>query len=209
MAQLQWEKLNQQEAVRVLDQLSARPDAIVFSRAVTEVSKRNLSFYSRYRLCRLINFATMPTFSMTYLTDGTDFIGIDGTPGLIYAVNRKDPIALTEANVVDYIEFFFSSVQGLDGDVFLIKDPKHMPFMDILTPEQRQGFTGCFQPVRISTDSTGTFEVNATVYYGGGLIKAVVQVTPEGKISFHDQSLLLSGIHFPHNPHSQSWLEGQ
>lgn len=207
MAEPQWKKLEREQAHRVLDQLGAQNDTVVFSRNVTEVSWRDLPFYSTYRLCRLVNYATMPTFTMLYLSNGQEYVAVDGTPGPIYAVNRKDPIALNESNIISYLEFFFVHVAGADGDVFLIKDPARLPFMDSLDPTQQQTLASCFQPLRITRDALGNFEVPATLYYGGGLMRATILITPEGRISFHDQSLLLSGIHFPANPDGQTWLE--
>jgi len=208
MAHPQWTRLDRDSAHRVLEHLSASSDAIVFSKSVTEVSWRALPFYTNYRLYRLVNYATMPTFTMLYLSNDEEFIAIDGTQAPIYAVNRKDPIHLTEINVVPYLEFFFANVQGGEGDVFLIKDPAAMPFMDILAVEQQQSIIGCFRALRIAADPMRNLEVSATVYYGGSLVSATILVTSEGKISFHDQSLLLSGIHFPESPYAQTWLEG-
>ena len=209
MAQTQWIRMNREQAGRVLNQLSSRKDTVVFSRDVTDVSWRGLPFYANYRLCRLTNYATMPTFTMTYLTDGTEYISLDGTANPIYTVDEKDPLLLTEANVIPYLEFFFSNVQGSEGDVFLIRDPHKMPFMDSLDTAQRQSIVQSFIPASVAFDSTlNAYKVNGTLHYGGVLMAAAIVVMPDGKISFQEQRLLLTGIHFPDSPYSQAWLEG-
>jgi hypothetical protein len=209
MAQTQWIRMNREQAQRVLGQLSNRKDAVVFSRDVTEVAWRGLAFYNNYRLCRLINYATMPVFTMVYLTDGTDYIQLDGTANPIYTVDEKDPLMLNEENVIPYLEFFFSNVQGSEGDVFLIRDPHKMPFMDTLSAQQRQSVIDSFRPASVAFDPTeNAYKVSGTLHYGGSLLASMIVVATDGRISFQEQSLLLSGIHFPDSPYNHAWVEG-
>lgn len=204
-----WTRLNRDDAHQVLNRLSGTRDAVVFSKEATEVSWRSLPFYSKYKLYRLINYATMPTFSLTYLSDGDDFITLDGTANPIYTINEKDPIRLNEMNAINYLDFFFGNVQGSEGDVFLIKDPKKLPFLSALTREQRESVYSGFVPVQVAQNAAANnFRVTGTLYYGGGLISSTIILMADGKLTFQDQSLLLNGIYFPYNPYSQSWLEG-
>ncbi len=204
-----WTRLKREEAHEILGKLSGHPDAVVFSKEATEVSFRKLPFYSNYKLYRLVNYATMPTFSMMYLSNGEEFISIDGTAMPIYAVNGKDPIRINEMNVIPYLDFFFSNVQGSEGDVFLIKDPRKMPFMDSLSANQQQSVLTSYKPLKVSNDTVvNVFRVMGTIYYGGGLLSTTINVTPDGKLSFQEQNLLLSGIYFPYSPYSQNWIEG-
>lgn len=209
MAQTQWIKLNQEQAGRVLTQLSGQRDAVAFSRDVTEVAWRGLAFYNNYRLCRLVNYATMPVFSMVYLTDGNEYIQLDGTANPIYTADEKDPLLLNEENVVSYLEFFFSNVQGSEGDVFLIRDPHKLPFMGSFSAAQRQSIIDSFKPVSVSFDpAENAYKISATLHYGGTLLAATISVAADGKISFQEQKLLLSGIHFPSSPYTEAWAEG-
>lgn len=204
-----WTRLNREQAHKVLDKLSGHKDAIVFSKEATEVSWRSLPFYSHYKLYRLVNYATMPTFSLMYLSNDEEFITVDGTAGPIYGVNDKDPIRLNEMNVVPYLDFFFSNVQGSEGDVFIIKDPRKMPFMDSLSEGQQQSVVSCFKPLSVTVDTVQhSYKISGTLYYGGGLLSSTIIVAHDGKLSFQDQALLLTGIHFPYSPYGQMWLEG-
>lgn len=204
-----WTRLSREQAHQVLDKLAGNKDAVVFSKEATEVSWRSLPFYSSYKLYRLINYATMPTFSMQYLSNEQEFLTVDGTANPIYTVNEKDGIRLNEMNVIPYLDFFFSNVQGSEGDIFLIKDPRRMPFLDSLTEGQQQSVISSFRPLKVAYDAAlHVHRVSGTIYYGGGLISATILVSPDGKLDFQEQSLLLTGIHFPYSPYSQHWLEG-
>lgn len=205
-----WTRLTRDQAHRVLHQLGDQPDAVVFSKEATEVAWRTLPFYSHYRLYRLINYATLPTFTMMYLSNGEEFIPLDGTANPLYTVNEKDPVQISEKNVVDYLNFFFNNVQGSEGDIFLIKDPRKMPFIDALNAQQRQDVINSFKTMQVTKqENPSACRVNCTLYYGGGLIASTILVTPDGKLSFHAQSLLMSGLHFPEGLYdSRSQMEG-
>lgn len=207
--QQSWNRLAKDDAHAVLRKLSGQKDAIVFSKEATEVATRNLPFYTKFKLYRLVNYATMPTFSMTYLSNGIDFIPLDGTANPIYAINDRDNIRLNEMNVVPYLDFFFTNVQGSEGDVYLIKDPKKMHFLDSMTSKQREAVENSFRPLSVQQDGAANlYRIKGTLYYGGSLIASIIQVFPDGQLAFQEQSLLLSGIHFPYNPYAQHWVEG-
>lgn len=204
-----WIRLKREEAHQVLDRLSGNRDAVVFSRDATEVTSRDLPFYSTHRLYRLVNYATMPTFSMLYLSNGEEFMPLNGTAIPLYAANDKAPIRLTADTVTAYLEFFFSNVQGSEGDIFLITDMDKMPFLSGMSPAQQASLRTNFQPMAVTAErTTGPFRVTATLCYGGGLMAATILVMANGRLSFENQQLLMTGIHFPYSPYSQPWLDG-
>ena len=195
---MQWTRLKREQAAEMITKMGAAADAIIFSKDVTEVAFKTLPFYSRYKLLRLTNYATMPSFTMQYLSDDKRFIPLDGTAAPVYEANDTDHIRLTEDNIVEYLDFFFSHVQGADGDIYLIKDPKKLPFIGSLTQEQQQSIIKSHKPLRVYDDVIPhSFRVSGTLYYDGSLISATVHADPDGKLSVFDQTLLLQGIHFP------------
>jgi hypothetical protein len=74
----------------------------------------------------------------------------------------------------------------------------------------RQGVIGAFKPLRVTRDEVKSItRVSGTIYYGGSLLAATIAVGPDGRLTFEDQSLLLSGVYFPPTDTlNQSWLEG-
>ncbi len=208
MSQPQWTRLSPEQAHKTLDLLVARKDALVFSREYTEVATATLPFYTNYWLLRLVNYATMPTFTMTYLSDGTNFLALDGTANPIYTANEKNPIQLTEENVVAYLEFFFSNVQGSEGEALIIKDPARSAFMNTLTSDQRTQATAHIRPVTVAKDSAGMLRVRTALYYGHELIASTIMVQGDGKMSFQDQRPLLSGLYVPAAIYAQARADG-
>lgn len=209
MAQRPWTKLDRGQAQDVLQHLAERRDAVVFSKEYTEVSYYTLPFYTHYHLYRLINYATMPTFTMTYLSNGQEYIRLDGTANPIYTVNEKDPITLNEMNVIPYLEFFFSNVQGSEGDVFLMTDQRKMPpGMRSLSPVLQKSIADKFKTLAVSS-AAPDLKVSGTLYYGGSLIATTIIVDPSGKITFQDQSVLTSGMYVPETPYEsrRAWFD--
>lgn len=204
-----WTRLTRENAHAVLGKLSDRKDAVLFTRETTEVTTRALPFYTRFQIYRLVNYATMPVFTLLYLSDGEEFIPLDGSSAPLYDVNARDPIHLNEMNVIPYLEFFFSNVHGADGEVALIKDPHKAPFLEMLSPEQKERIASTFHPLRVGRDAaTGNYKVTGTLLYGGAIVSAAIAVTPEGNLTFQEQTLLLSGLYFPPDPYGHAWLEG-
>jgi hypothetical protein len=204
-----WNRMGREDAAKTLDRLGTQRDAVIFSRETTEVSWRPLPFYLSYRLYRLINYATMPVFTQYYLSNGTEFFPIDGSAAPIYEANSRDRVKITETTIIPYLDFFFANVQGSEGEVYLVKDPRRMPFLESLSMDQRQGVIGAFRPLKVSRDDAKNLvRVSGTICYGGSLLAATIAVASDGRLTFEDQSLLLSGIHFPPDPLNQSWLEG-
>lgn len=204
-----WTRLDKEQARHVLNKIGSQPNAMLFTQETTEVSVCALPFYKSYKLYKASNYATMPIFTLLYLSNGMEFVPIDGTANPIYLVNDKDRIQLSERTVIPYLDFFFAHVQGSEGDVYIIKDPRKMPFLDSFSQVQQRSVIGCFKPLTIVSDPVSrSYNVSGTIYYGGGLIASTIKVAHDGKLSFLDQSMLMSGIHFPQSPYRQEWLEG-
>ncbi len=202
-----WKQLTKENASAVLDKIGNDPHAIVFSKEFTEIAWDELSFYPRFDLYRLVNFATMPSFSMEYISDGKAFLPLDGTANPIYAINDEAPISLTKNNVVEYLDFFFSRVRGSDGDILLIKSPDDMPFLDSLDPAQQKSVRDSFKPLHIEDGNVpGQFIVHGTLFYSGCLISAILRVSSDGRLSFIERDMLLRNISFPQNTVSYYWM---
>ena len=189
--------------------IGAQADAAVFSKQLTEVTCRILPFYNRFKLYRLTNYATMPCFTMDYLGSEAEdkFYTLDGLANTLYDVNDHDGIELSADTVVPYIDFFFAQVQGPDGDIYLIKSPEGLPMLGSLPQNQQDSVREHFVPLDVSEDPDNqSFKIRATLYYGGSLISAQINVHRRGLITIKDQTLLLQGIHFPQSPIEHKYI---
>ena len=209
MSKPDWHRVSREQASAILKKIGSQADSAIFSEQMTEITWSYLPFYSRYRLFRLTNYATLPCFTMDYLGNEEEgvFYALDGLANTIYTVNDCEPVKLTADTVVAYLDFFFSQVRGPDGDIYLIKQPNDLPMLSSLPSNQQKSVLDTHKPLIIDADIIpGEFNINGTLYYDGSLISAVIRVAPTGKLSIHDQMPLLQGIHFPMSPVEYTYM---
>ena len=85
-----------------------------------------------------------------------------------------------------------------------------MPALSSLDEQQQQSIKENHIPLTVEpAEMPGCFTVRGTVYYGGCLISAAINITNEGRLSFEDRQLLLRGIHFPRNAVNYYWMGEQ
>ena len=187
-----WTRLEREASSAVLDALSQIGDVANYVAEDSEVEWCTLPFYERHRLYRLVNRATLPPSWTHFLADGERFLWLDGTANPIYTASENDPVRLTDATAVPYVEFFFTYVQGSEGEVLVIRDPRRAPQFESLDVERLEAVCAAHQPVRVERDGdTGGFQLRATMFYGGGLIASDINISGSGKLSFRRQTLLL------------------
>jgi len=194
-----WIRLDKKDSDKVLSEVDKYIDSAIFSKDMTEVTFRTLPFYTNYKLYMLSNYATMPVFTMLFLSDGNKFIQLNGLSNPIYEANSLDPIHLTEKNLISYLKFFFRYVQGSEGEVFLITDIKKFPHLDILQANKRDEIIKTYEPVEIKLLNSTEIEysVKALILYGDAIIKTYINLKENGNILFTQQEIITSGINLP------------
>ncbi|MEM8833112.1 MAG: hypothetical protein AAGB32_01100 [Pseudomonadota bacterium] len=104
---MHWQRLDRDNSIKVIDSVKSEANAGLFSVGTSEVKRARTVFYQEYFVYKVTNFASLPSFSFQYLSDGTFFHYLDGTEEPIYAVNDKGGLSLTQANLLNYLQFFF------------------------------------------------------------------------------------------------------
>ncbi len=203
---MEWNRLPRDKASAILSALAGQENAAVFAEATTEVVWQELPFYDGFKLYQLTNYATMPSFQLHYISNGTVFFPIDGTANPIFSANEAAKINLDETNAISYLDFFFKNISAPDGQIFLLKSQNDMGFMDNLSLDQQQKLLTTFQPIVLNSDIIPhNFHVKCTLYYDGCLISSTVQITAEGKVFIHEQNMLMQGVYMPLSHASQQW----
>lgn len=190
-----WQRLDKAAGQVVLSAIGSEIDPGLFPAVATEVKYQTLPYFRTFMLYRLTNYAVMPAFSMDFLSDGVVFYYLSGAAEPIYRVNERAPITLRDDNVMSYLDFFFTNVKSDDGDIYIVRDPANLPFMSSLPQQQRETLTTQHSVPKIEFDAlTDSYLVFTTLYYAGGLMKAVIKVASNGEIDIQDLSLLLSDL---------------
>lgn len=189
---MEWNRLDRQQSEEILEHIAVASDPSLFTMGSSEASFKPLPFYQDYMLYRMTNYATLPAFSLVFLSDGESFFLLDGSPAPINLVNKKGVLFLNETNVVDYVDFYLSNIQGEDGDIYLIRDLDNLPFVDSLERDQKMELERRHIEPQVTKDAdTGRFVVLCDLFYTGTLLKSAVFVDDEGQIEIQPREMIM------------------
>ena len=190
---MDWTRLDKQDTSFVLEHIAHVSDPHLFSGGSSEVRYKTLSFYKDYMVYRITNYATLPSFSMDFLSNGESFHLLDGSNTPFQTVNQVGGLALHDGNVVDYVDFYLSNLTGEDGDIFLIRDPNALPFLDSLSLDQQIELKDRHQAPAVAMDeNSGHFIVLADLFYDGTLLQAALDVSPQGAVDIHPREMIMN-----------------
>lgn len=190
---MNWHRLDRHQSQDILGQIAQAADPSLFSGNASEASFRPLSFYENYMVYRITNFATIPAFSLDFLSDGESFHLLDGSASPINLVNALGSLYLTESNVIDYVDFYLGNIHAEDGDVYMIRDVDNLPFIDSLSLDQQIDLKQKhIQPEVMLDKQTDQFIIVADLFYGGTLLKSGVLVNKDGTLEIQPYNMIMS-----------------
>lgn len=191
---MNWQNLDRQQSRAIIEKVLSKqgPAEALFNPMTSEVKCRTLPFYRNFLQYRLTNYASLPSFSLDYLGDGSSFFHLDGQASTIYDVNERAGLKITIETILPYLRFFFTHVQLDDGEVLLVDDINDLPFMESMDYQQQSHIHQNFKPADISYEvSFNAFVVNCTLYFMGILMHSAVKIDDDGVVSILDQTMLV------------------
>lgn len=194
---MNWIKLDKKQADDVIQRVIPSNQAGMFPCGFTEVKCFDLSFYKHYKLYRLINIATLPTFTMDFLSNGNKFVHIDGSADCLGFIDGEKELDLNVDNALEYLNFYYRQVYNADGDIYVISDMDDAPFFDSLDESQQANIKRHYKSPEVIISSEGILVVKAVMFYEGGLVDAEISINKhEGvpRITQH-RMLLNDSIH--------------
>lgn len=181
---MHWQRLDRDTSARIIASVASDTEAGLFSAATSEVTRAHLRFYSGYELYKITNYASLPSFTFQYVSDGTFFHYLDGTEEPIYAVNAKGALKLDEHTVIEYLTFFFQHVSGEDGEErLLITNPHDMPLLESLGPDAFDAVLRDHKAPKASYDGgLDAYVVEADLYIDGQVLRSSVEIKSNGRV---------------------------
>lgn len=190
---MHWQRLDRDSSIKVIDSVKSAENAGLFSHTTSEVERGRLPFYKDYDLYKVTNFASLPSFSFEYLSDGTFFHYLDGTDDPIQIVNDKGALDLNKSNVMAYLQFYFAHVGADDGDIIVIDNPHDMPLLDSLDPQAYDAVFDNHKPAEIHHEN-GTYQIETDLYTDSQLVRATVEVGHKGRIKIKHQKATMHEV---------------
>jgi len=195
---MDWKKLDKNQSANILRHIATVSDPYLFAENSSEASFKPLSFYQDHMVYRITNYATLPAFSLTFLSDGESFHLLDGSPSPLNIVNAKGSLYLSEANVIDYVDFYLGNIRSEDGDIYLLRDLERLPFIDSLATDQQMALKQKHEMPTVTLDNTTSqFVVIADLYYGGTLLKSAIYIDNNGQLDIQPRNMIMTSTDSP------------
>jgi hypothetical protein len=189
---MDWNRLDKIQSQGILEQVTNAADPGLFSKNSSEASFKPLSFYQDYMVYRITNYATLPSFSLDFLSDGESFYLLDGSPKAFEIVNARGSLYLSESNVIDYVEFYLANITADDGDIYMIRDVQSLPFIESLSFDQQADLENKHEQAQtVLDDETGDLIALVDLFYNGTLLKSGITVHPNGKIDIQPREMIM------------------
>jgi hypothetical protein len=191
---MQWSPVEKSRLIEMIEKVVPASMPSLFSAKTSEALCSKLPFYTSFMLYRITNHACLPAFSMDFLSDGNIFSYMDGTINPVYQVNATGDLVLNENNILDYMAFHVHYVPGPEGEILLIDSRKNVlptGFMDI---DRHRDMLYSNRSVKVSYDNEKKiYIIRVPMYYGGALVRAVINIDLMGHLDIAEYQMLLKG----------------
>lgn len=190
VTRMHWQRLDRDNTEKVINSVKSAENEGMFSLSTSEVQQARVSFYKDYSIYKVTNFASLPSFTFQFLSDGTFFHYLDGTEDPIHTVNDKGVLTLTEQNILEYATFYFAQVGNDDGDdVIVVTNPHDMPLLDSLDAAAYDSvFNNYKPPVVTYQGDTDSYIVETDLYTESHGVRAKLEISAKGRVKIVEQT---------------------
>ena len=196
-------KLNPQQSKTILDDLSPYLEGHEFKPETTDVLAQDLSFYKGYSYVEIVQHANHPPQKIHALIQkpakqpskkGSPCI-LDWTNKPIYDVNAKASLVLSEANIRDYVRFFFQNVRGRHGRFLITESVDDIKWQEEPPPAARKTIAKMIHPLKIlGMDDAGAYQLQACIMFKDSLFKAEITVDDAGFVEMTNEELVIEDM---------------
>jgi hypothetical protein len=178
---------------------AADPTAAATVNRDSEATVEPLPFHQRFRLLKVLVPLPHKPLLFRFADDGERVIRLD-TPEGLYEVNALEPVQLAEPDVAAYVRSFLAN--GGFRQYRLVERAEEVPWLpaSATVPELAAARAACaplVHEVRVAR-TDGGFRAAATVLEQRTLLTLVMEVTPDGRVSFVDRVVLAEGVPVPY-----------
>lgn len=190
-----WQKLDAESAARILSEVNAFLEPVPFSTDHTTVRQMPLPFYKGYSFYELTDLSAIPAARKYAIYKSGDVNVINWTNQVIYDVNEKSPINLTDKTVASYVKFFFNYVRGRHGRFMIIENIDDIRWQVEPPLQGRKVMQDMLSPITlVSKDDDGTYHLEAFMVFKDSLFKTMIHVHKDGLVSMSEEELKVEGM---------------
>ncbi len=193
---MQWHRLDNDKTEVFLNAIKGMGAGSLFTMQSSEAHCMRLPFTENILFFRIKNNMSMPSFTMDFLGDGTNFYYIDGTSVPLERAFTSADLDIDRFNIASYLQFYFFVVIQEDGEIYPVFERAPIPDIDDQNIHAtRQSIPNNAYIFDIKEKEEGHFEVECTLFYDGGLMTGTLSVTPTGRVSIKGLKPLFMDTH--------------
>lgn len=181
----------------IIDEINKSVEGSVFDALESSIMVIDIPFYPNYRFLDIADHATNPPLRRYAVQkkETMDFTFIDWTYKVIYALNDRVPIALTDKNVLEYVRFFFSFVKGRHGRFIICESMDSVQWKDDPPQDIRKVVQQSVHPMKIiEKRPDGVYKIETVMMLKDALFKTDIYVEPNGQVTMSDHEILMENI---------------
>ena len=202
-----WKQLDQVKANEFLSAVRQNDHSILFEPSLCEVFLHPLDFFDGYDLIRISNQYSPPFMIFDYVSNGDNHYYLDGSDHAFQTLVTQKSVRLTEDNVLDYIDMYFSYVYERGNSIVFIRDSQDTNFKG--SDGMGNHFKAIQKMERVSvewSDDENVFVIRTPLLYQDKTHEGIIHVAKNGRIdvlkplevSFLDAPVEHEGISMQH-----------
>ena len=178
-----WKQVKPDDAFQFLDAVRETDHSVLFEPSLCDVFLHPLDFFDGYDLLRISNTYAPPFVIMDYVSNGENHYYLDGSDHALQTLCTQGSVRLTEDNVLDYIDLYFSYVYERGNSIVFIRNPQNTNF------KGSDGMGNHFKAIQKHTsvrvnwsDEDDAFVIHAPLLYQDKTREGVIHVAKNGRI---------------------------
>ncbi len=180
---MQWHRLDNEKTQTLLDAIKKMGGSTLFNLQSSEAKCMRLPFTENVLFFRISNNMTMPSFTMDFLGDGSQFYYLDGTFTPFEKAFSLSTLDIDVYNLGAYLQFYFANVTQEDGEIYPVFEKSPIPDLDDQNVHAtQQKVPDNAYVFDITAESETDFEADCTLFYDGGLMTGSLSINGSGKV---------------------------
>lgn len=178
-----WKQLDQVAATEFLDAVRDSDNSILFEPTLCDVFSHPLDFFDGYDLLRISNKYSPPFMIFDYLSNGDNHYYLDGSDDAFQTLCQQTSVRLTEDNVLDFIDMYFSYVYERGNSIVFIRDAQNTNFKG--SDGMGVHFKAIQKMERVSvswSDDDDAFVIRTPLLYQEQTREGLIHVSKNGRI---------------------------
>ena len=188
-------KLDGKESAALLAEINPVLDGADFEAGTATLLAQGLGFYPGYRFIELADYESQPPRRRFVIHKKGVVVALNGSNEPLYALNERAPIVLNDANIAEYVRFFFANVRGRHGRFLITESVDDIQWREEPPPAARKAIGKILVPLTVTArGADGGYRLSGCMMFKDSLFKANVAVRRDGVVSLEDEELLIEDM---------------